>query len=39
MNNLTKQIFETSIDIESGKRQQMIETLNAQLADTFDMVA
>lgn len=39
INNLTKQIFETSIDIESGIRQQMIETLNAQLADTFDMVS
>lgn len=39
MNNLTKQIFETSIDIESSTRQQMIDTLNAQLADTFDMVS
>ena len=29
--------FETRIDIDAEKRQQMIEVLNAQLADTFDM--
>lgn len=39
MNNLTKQMFKTSIDIELDKRQEMIEILNAQLADTFDMVS
>lgn len=30
-------IFDTSIDIEQEARQQLIEVLNAQLADTFDM--
>lgn len=39
MNNLTKQMFKTSIDIELDKRHEMIEILNAQLADTFDMVS
>jgi starvation-inducible DNA-binding protein len=39
MNNLTKQMFKTRIDIELDKRQEMIEILNAQLADTFDMVS
>jgi starvation-inducible DNA-binding protein len=39
MNKLTKQMFKTSIDIELDKRQEMIEILNAQLADTFDMVS
>jgi len=32
-------MFKTSIDIEVDKRQEMIEILNAQLADTFDMVS
>ncbi len=39
MNNLMKQMFKTSIDIELEKRQEMIKILNAQLADTFDMVS
>jgi starvation-inducible DNA-binding protein len=30
-------IFDTSIDLELEARQQMIQVLNAQLADTFDM--
>jgi starvation-inducible DNA-binding protein len=29
--------FDTSIDIEMEARQQLIQVLNAQLADTFDM--
>jgi starvation-inducible DNA-binding protein len=32
-----KHMFETRIDLEKDKRQQMVEALNAQLADTFDM--
>lgn len=32
-------MFKTRIDIELDKRQKMIEILNAQLADTFDMVS
>jgi starvation-inducible DNA-binding protein len=39
MNNLTEKMFNTSIDIEPSKRQQMIAILNTQLADTFDMVS
>lgn len=39
MNNITKQMFKTCIDIELDKRQEMIKILNAQTADTFDMVS
>jgi starvation-inducible DNA-binding protein len=39
MSSLTKQVFKTSIDIEYDQRQQLIELINAQLADTFDMVS
>jgi starvation-inducible DNA-binding protein len=35
----TKNSFETRIDLDPGVRQQIIELLNAQLADTFDMVS
>jgi starvation-inducible DNA-binding protein len=38
---VTKELptFKTSIDIEAGKRQQLITVLNQQLADTFDMMS
>lgn len=39
MTNYTKQMFETRIDIGLDERQQIFEILNAQLADTFDMVS
>ena len=37
MNNRTNTPLITRIDIDANTRQQMIEILNAQLADTFDM--
>jgi starvation-inducible DNA-binding protein len=39
MTNTVQQLFETRIDIEPNTRQQMISILNAQLADTFDLVS
>jgi starvation-inducible DNA-binding protein len=39
MTNTVEQLFETRIDIEPNTRQQMISILNAQLADTFDLVS
>ena len=39
MNNLSMQMFETRIDIKLDTRKQMIDILNAQLADTFDLVS
>jgi starvation-inducible DNA-binding protein len=33
----TDRTFETRIDIPEGKREQVIELLNARLADTFDL--
>jgi starvation-inducible DNA-binding protein len=39
MNTLSKLTFETRLDIPADTRQQMIKVLNAQLADTFDMVS
>lgn len=39
MDNNNKLMFETRIDIEPGNRQELIDILNAQLADTFDLVS
>lgn len=39
MNNTTRMMFETRIDIEPDVRQKVNEILNAQLADTFDMLS
>jgi len=39
MNTLTTQMFETRMDIDLTTRQEAIELLNAQLADTFDMLS
>ena len=39
MNNYTTTVFKTRNDIELDVRQQVIEILNTQLADTFDMVS
>ncbi len=33
----TKTMFETHIDLSKDKRAELIELLNAQLADTFDL--
>jgi starvation-inducible DNA-binding protein len=33
----TAQLFETRIDLPSNSRERMIELLNQQLADTFDL--
>jgi starvation-inducible DNA-binding protein len=37
METKTMERFETRIDLAEDKRAQMIQVLNAQLADTFDM--
>ena len=39
MTDNTMQLFTTRIDIAAETRQAVIELLNAQLADTFDMVS
>lgn len=39
MNTLTTQMFETRMDIDLTTRQEAIKLLNAQLADTFDMLS
>lgn len=39
MTNYTEQMLKTRIDIGLDERQQIFEILNAQLADTFDMVS
>ena len=39
MNTITTTMFKTRNDIELDTRQQVIEILNTQLADTFDMVS
>lgn len=39
MNNQTNTLVKTRIDINANTRQQMVEILNAQLADTFDMLS
>lgn len=39
MNNSVKMLHKTRIDIALDTRQQMADILNAQLADTFDMLS